>query len=1402
MERKRAQDAANSEPLGRGALLARKARAATSGSTSAAGTGRLAGETRRLRSPREVVPSGSLSARAARAGADGSDTIRSSKDRRGDSLRQSADSWRGGAATASGSLRSTPGQSDRDRFHGEAAEGGTRGQRRRLPTDAEGVGGVSATPRGSTSRRTSDGSSSLACAIRVVVRLRPHLPKEGVSDDCITVHHDRQTLLVEDGESRRQVTVDDVIDSRDDAADPTAGTQEAVFSRVGRDLVESALNDYNVCIFAYGHTGTGKTHTMIGHGDLRGTQAGLQPRFIQELFAGHGRLAQTSTEGPRYNCSYCEVYNETINDLLAPTHVQGADRKRNVHVHPRHGVRVDGLSMSVISSAEECLELIHFGNQMRTVACTTMNEKSSRSHAVFTFQLERDDKEHHVSTVTFVDLAGREDQAVTKNKADTFREMCYINTSLFHLAHVITKLSQHTVHEGSLADFRNSKLTLLLSCALMGNSRTALIATVAPARTYHDDSMSTLNFAQQVKHIKTKPVVNNKMSKAVVAELEAELARLRDELTMAKTSNKEVELELQAAQNMIEKYSSTWSDLQASSAAARQTRKRVTTMLGLQPQRGISGGTGCSSEAELPPFLTKLSDDPSLQGCCNFFLAKAVLRVGSLEHMCDIVLRGVGIKPAMCEIRYRGSEVFVELMCAQGFEEGDESCSESSSSFAGSEEWQNRSSKPLVDYPRVLVNGRRLRADQGPQALEHGDCLIIGYAHAFRLCLPHGGGAGGAVIGDAQTVARDTLQSLDVATAMAEVTADESSERFAEVYRFLQHLQQLGGRPAEASAQDTIQMLSSLCPLIDEANTITTEVFGERRMSLRLRAVTDILDLAHSSLQLVVVLLRHDRPSAASDTSAKVPAGASKRGSVAAAAATMLGGRRGSLLPRCSVVHMEKLGVLDSIVGGAAEEQLVYVWSLEKFLHRLDEMREVYQNGSEANDGFASVRERLQEQPYLNPWREMAFVDTKRLAAESAAAAAAAAAAGGCGAGAPEATHGPAASLPDPESREAERGAASAVAVGALPLAASAAASATADQGADAEDPPPSVADAASAPMSARSTLSVARGGARPAVPSAAPAEACKTSGPTASAKALASKIAMVISEAATATPTSMRESPAPPTEVAGEINSIRSELNALRFTNELGVNSLARLIERLETVVTDLPTASPVSKSSALPSPPSPLLLGGSPMMPPGSPRGSFGTAASWNTTQVTRLPVRISRAARSALAERDAATNASACASAGHSRAPSPPPGPGFASPVNSGALSPAVPAAIASLAYVTYGAPVPVEYGQSRRGSPTRSPSRAAAFSPTPLTSSAGIPGPQRPGAATPPSPGLMCSFGAPAGEPPPGATALLAVPSLAGSSRGGSLRGGILSPRTLSPVRARQGGAVKLNGFFMS
>lgn len=594
-----------------------------------------------------------------------------------------------------------------------------------------------------------------------------------------------QTLVLSNGRETRRFVVDQVFDSR------AGGSQAAVFESFGKGLVEQSLQGYNICVFAYGHTGSGKTYTIFGDGTELRESSGLLPRFLHAVFCVRSER--------RWRCEFFEVYNEQIRDLLCPT-----ERARKVHVHPKYGVRIEQLATSLVGSAEEALSLVAFGNQLRAVAATTMNTRSSRSHAVFTFKYEPEDADCH-STVTFVDLAGREDGSAAQHSCQA-RERQHINTSLFHLAHLIQKLEKAEKGPG-LADFRNSKLTLLLSQALSGNSRTALLATVAPLQRSYEDSLATLSFAASVKRLRTKPVVNGG-SRCIVEALEAEVRRLQ--LELERHSDQELRRELLAAQSLVQHYRRSWEELRAESEELRRFHQEA--MLRYGEHNG--------------PFLTKLCDDPALQGCCNLFLRAEGSRIGG-DESCDIVLRGLGIGPQMCVVRLVDGEAEVE---------------------------------PAA-LARVLVNGEPLT---GSRRLQHGDSLLLGYAHGFRLVVPQGT--------DALASAR-RLQ-LDAAAARPELKASTARRQ--------------------------------LQPLVDEANLITEELQEELCFAIQ--------SLADSHQLLVSV--------------------------------------------------------------GPASDRTQQLWPLPKFLGRLREMRELYQEAEE--HGFAQVR-RVLEEPWRNPWRELSFAEVRSL---------------------------------------------------------------------------------------------------------------------------------------------------------------------------------------------------------------------------------------------------------------------------------------------------------------------------------------------------------------------------------------------------------------------------------------
>eukprot|EP00930_Biecheleria_cincta_P082861 TRINITY_DN72505_c0_g1_i1.p1 TRINITY_DN72505_c0_g1~~TRINITY_DN72505_c0_g1_i1.p1 ORF type:complete len:617 (-),score=75.03 TRINITY_DN72505_c0_g1_i1:96-1889(-) len=434
------------------------------------------------------------------------------------------------------------------------------------------------------------GSSSATCvescssrigtraSVQVVVRVRPRLASEATEADGVSVIGDGKTLLLTDGKHQKQFTLDHVFDCRRSQTLSAEDLQAACFESFGRSLAASSLEGYDVCLFAYGHTGTGKTYTMMG--DARGKTSGLIPRFLHAIFDEH--IYDPSSW--RCSCEYFEVYNDKIRDLLCSSQAQSSCK---MHIHPKRGVYIDDLTKSGVSCVAEVLDILTLGNKNRTVRATALNMNSSRSHAFFTFRYARHVPEKgespgnmRQSSVTFVDLAGRENSEclTSQNKGTQYREMCCINSSLFHLAHLIKKISLHQVEQGSLVDFRNCKVTMLLSQALAGNSRTGVMTTVSPIQSAYEDSVSTMNFATSIQHsVYTKPRRNVRLSSSCAAstsELEAQVCRLQQELQECKRLNVESERKLCSAQSLASYYRRSWEEtvrLSASQHAAQRT---------------------------------------------------------------------------------------------------------------------------------------------------------------------------------------------------------------------------------------------------------------------------------------------------------------------------------------------------------------------------------------------------------------------------------------------------------------------------------------------------------------------------------------------------------------------------------------------------------------------------------------------------------------------------------------------------------------------------------------------------------------------------------------------------------------------------------------------------------------
>uniref|UniRef100_A0A8C8SDK7 Kinesin-like protein n=1 Tax=Pelusios castaneus TaxID=367368 RepID=A0A8C8SDK7_9SAUR len=307
---------------------------------------------------------------------------------------------------------------------------------------------------------------------------------------------------------------------------------EQIYNEIAYLLVEGVTEGYNGTIFAYGQTGSGKSFTMQGIVDPP-TQKGIIPRAFEHIFE-----SVQCAENTKFlvRVSYLEIYNEDIRDLL------GADTKQRLELkeHPEKGVYVKGLSLHTVHSVAQCERIMDTGWRNRAVGYTLMNKDSSRSHSIFTINMEiytvdeRGQDHLRAAKLNLVDLAGSERQSKTGATGERLKEATKINLSLSALGNVISALVDGRCKH---IPYRDSKLTRLLQDSLGGNTKTLMVACLSPADNNYDESLSTLRYANRAKNIKNKPRINEDPKDALLREYQEEIKKLKAILAEQMTSN-------------------------------------------------------------------------------------------------------------------------------------------------------------------------------------------------------------------------------------------------------------------------------------------------------------------------------------------------------------------------------------------------------------------------------------------------------------------------------------------------------------------------------------------------------------------------------------------------------------------------------------------------------------------------------------------------------------------------------------------------------------------------------------------------------------------------------------------------------------------------------------------------
>uniref|UniRef100_K9J3Y3 plus-end-directed kinesin ATPase n=1 Tax=Desmodus rotundus TaxID=9430 RepID=K9J3Y3_DESRO len=587
-------------------------------------------------------------------------------------------------------------------------------------------------------------------SVKVAVRVRPFNSRETSKESkCIIQMQGNSTSIVNPKnpkEAPKSFSFDYSYWSHTSPEDPCFASQSRVYNDIGKEMLLHAFEGYNVCIFAYGQTGAGKSYTMMGKQEE--SQAGIIPQLCEELFE---KINDNCNEEMSYSVevSYMEIYCERVRDLLNPKN------KGNLRVreHPLLGPYVEDLSKLAVTSYTDIADLMDAGNKARTVAATNMNETSSRSHAVFTivFTQKKHDTETNLSTekvskISLVDLAGSERADSTGAKGTRLKEGANINKSLTTLGKVISALAEVSKKKKKtdFIPYRDSVLTWLLRENLGGNSRTAMVAALSPADINYDETLSTLRYADRAKQIKCNAVINEDPNAKLVRELKEEVTRLKDllraqglgdiidtsmgsltssssscslssqvgltsvtsiqERIMSTPGGEEAIERLKESEKIIAELNETWEEKLRKTEAIRMEREALLAEMGVAIRE--DGGTLGVFSPKKTPHLVNLNEDPLMSECLLYYIKDGITRVGQAdaERRQDIVLSGAHIKEEHCIFRSErnnSGDVVVTL----------EPCERS----------------------ETYVNGKRVAQ---PVQLRSGNRIIMGKNHVFRFNHP------------------------------------------------------------------------------------------------------------------------------------------------------------------------------------------------------------------------------------------------------------------------------------------------------------------------------------------------------------------------------------------------------------------------------------------------------------------------------------------------------------------------------------------------------------------------------------------------------------------------------------------------------------------------------------------
>eukprot|EP00391_Amoebophrya_sp_Ameob2_P003883 CAMPEP_0179009938 /NCGR_PEP_ID=MMETSP0795-20121207/16537_1 /TAXON_ID=88552 /ORGANISM="Amoebophrya sp., Strain Ameob2" /LENGTH=1119 /DNA_ID=CAMNT_0020705165 /DNA_START=259 /DNA_END=3618 /DNA_ORIENTATION=- len=921
-----------------------------------------------------------------------------------------------------------------------------------------------------------------AASIYVAIRVRPFVPREkkAKEDTCVECRHPEINLINKNSGSVQTFELDEIWDSSCSPSNPLYFDQDKVYNKMGRSILEVVEDGYNAALFAYGQTGSGKTTSIMG--DMNPPkERGILPRLLFDLFEFYTAAGWKVDVRVRM----LEIYNERIQDLLRPNVNAGGpggatQKKLDVRMHPKLGVYVPDLTINAVETASDCIHLLEYGITMKTVAATQMNAQSSRAHTIFAMKIEKEIKEgygerHESNEVFIVDLAGRENERTTLATGERLVELSFINKSLFHLANCIHALGssqqgqtgpaggavgdtkggrggaagaaaagqqgnraagQHakvsTQRDISTANFRNSKLTLLLSEALSGNSKTYMIGTLSPATSAYEENQVTLRFAATVKNIKLK-VSKIEVSKTdQVSALNDELTRLREQLANAPAASggksnaltQELQEQLDATNAALAEKHLSWEDARKEAEKNAEERNRMLKKLGVQQQKFQQHLDKIKAQYVVPlPYISNEAADPFMSGRIEYSFAgtdgsggsyymgadyealvkyaveldvadgssgfrESVIRdsSGDLVDRDDCLqIRGLGVSAKLCRFdahigertprnnskgtgaarTFRVSRLNADL-------DDELAALEQQALLPNNANNDNINTTDkdirltvtrISNEGNVMLNNELLEVGQ-PYQIQQGDKVTLGRAYIFRCYLTAGEdqskpkserGANCMMTPRHRRSRYASTQTLE--KCVKDLIGDEQASDATKLYLAKQYISNLKHLSIDAEPRvfGFLYECKKAKHLVEEANEITNAVRPQDNLRFELDTMAPVLFTGYSQQNFLPQLLVRV---------VRVLTFAQKRWH---AIRHRIHYAKGHILSPNHLKEYDEEIHKHPEAHPEEEYELLFVWSMTKFLGRLDMMRDIYHNWMTGVSFFVDLKE--------DPWVEAGPVE-------------------------------------------------------------------------------------------------------------------------------------------------------------------------------------------------------------------------------------------------------------------------------------------------------------------------------------------------------------------------------------------------------------------------------------------